>query len=338
MAERVFGIGIIGAGRISGAHARAAGEAGSTRLVMASEVDDKRAHEFEAKWHVPVVSDYMEVLNNPEVDIVSLTLPHWLHEPIGIAAAQAGKHIFVEKPMADSIEECDRMIAAARANGVKLFTGHTEQFLAPNVKARQMIASGEVGLPVLATDCWYKAFGVAARPPWFLDRSKGGGMWLMNGAHMIDRLTYLMGDRVVSVKAMVQTRFHAIQADDTALAYLEFANGTGATIAHTGYKDHAGAGVDQPGGEIVITCTEAQLKIVDRNRLFRSVPGDRGGAWEEVGVDRVDTTTVELRALVSNIMNNEPETVSVEQARHIVDVMTACEMSSQTGREVRIND
>jgi len=131
---------------------------------------------------------------------------------------------------------------------------------------------------------------------------------------------------VVSVKAMVQTRFHAIQADDTALAYLEFANGTGATIAHTGYKDHAGAGVDQPGGEIVITCTEAQLKIVDRNRLFRSVPGDRGGAWEEVVVDRVDT------------MNNEPETVSVEQARHIVDVMTACEMSSQTGREVRIND
>lgn len=74
MAERVFGIGIIGAGRISGAHARAAGEAGSTRLVMASEVDDKRAHDFEAKWHVPVVSDYMEVLNNPEVDIVSLTL------------------------------------------------------------------------------------------------------------------------------------------------------------------------------------------------------------------------------------------------------------------------
>ena len=55
-------------------------------------------------------------------------------------------------------------------------------------------------------------------------------------------------------------------------------------------------------------------------------------------VDRVDTTTVELRALVSNIVNNEPETVSVEQARHIVDVMTACEMSSQTGREVRIND
>ncbi len=336
MGDRTFGVGIIGTGRISGAHARAAREAGGTRLVLASELDAARADAFEAKWACPVVSDYRELLASPEVDIVALTLPHWLHEPIGIAAAQAGKHIFVEKPMADSVEECDRMIAAARANGVKLFTGHTEQFLAPNVAARKLIDSGEVGTTVLATDCWYKAFGVASRPPWFLDRSKGGGMWLMNGAHMIDRLTFLMGRRVIAVKALVQTRFHPIAADDTALAYLHFEDGTAATIAHTGYKDHPGAGVDHIGGEIIITCTEAQLKIVDRARLYRSVPGGRGGAWEEVPVERIDTTTAELRALVRNIVDDEAETVSVEQARHIVEVMTACEESSRTGREVVI--
>lgn len=189
----------------------------------------------------------------------------------------------------------------------------------------------------MATDCWYKAFGVASRPPWFLDRSKGGGMWLMNGAHMVDRLTYLMGQRVVAVKALVQTRFHQIAADDTALAYLEFADGTAATIAHTGYKDHPGAGVDHIGGEIIITCTEAQLKIVDRARLYRSVAGERGGAWHEIEVERVDTTTVELQALVRNILDDEEETVSVEQARHIVAVMAACEESSRTGREVLIH-
>jgi predicted dehydrogenase len=338
MGGRTFGVGIIGAGRISGAHARAARESGATRLVMASEVDPARADAFEAKWSCPVVADYREVFDNPEVEIVSLTLPHWLHEPIGVAAAEAGKHIFVEKPMADTVEECDRMIAAARANGVKLFTGHTEQFLAANVAARNLIASGEVGSPVLATDCWYKAFGVASRPPWFLDRSKGGGMWLMNGAHMVDRLTYLMGQRVVAVKALVQTRFHQIAADDTALAYLQFADGTAATIAHTGYKDHPGAGVDHIGGEIMITCTEAQLKIVDRARLYRSVAGEKGGVWREIEVERVDTTTAELRALVNNIIDDEPETVSVQQARHIVAVMLACEESSRTGREVLVQE
>lgn len=336
MGTGTLGVGVIGTGRISGAHARAAREAGGTRLVMASEVDPARADAFESRWSCPVVADYRELLDNPDVHIVSLTLPHWLHEPIGIAAAEAGKHIFVEKPMADTVEECDRMIAAARAHGVKLFTGHTEQFLAPNVAARKLIESGEVGSPVLATDCWYKAFGLAGRPAWFIDRAKGGGMWLMNGAHMIDRLTFLLGQRVTSVKAIVQTRFHEIAADDTALAYLQFADGTAATIAHTGYKDHAGAGVDQIGGEIIITCTQAQLKIVDRARLYRSVPGEKGGAWAEVPVERVDTTTAELRALVQNIVDDAPETVSVDQARHIVEVMTACEESSRTGREVLI--
>jgi predicted dehydrogenase len=154
---------------------------------------------------------------------------------------------------------------------------------------------------------------------------------------MVDRLTYLMAQPVVAVKAMVQTRFHPIAADDTALAYLQFADGTAATIAHTGYKDHPGAGVDHIGGEIIITCTEAQLKIVDRARLYRSVAGEKGGAWQEVEVERIDTTTAELRALIHNIVNDEPETVSVEQARHIVAVMAACEESSRTGREVLVH-
>jgi phthalate 4,5-cis-dihydrodiol dehydrogenase len=335
---KTYGVGIIGTGRVSGSHARAAQSVSSARLVVASEIDEARARQFQEKWDCDVVGDYKELLRRDDIDIVSLTLPHWLHCPIGVEAAEAGKHIFVEKPMADTVEECDRMIAAARQNGVKLFTGHTEQFLAPNVKARQMIQSGEVGVPVLATDCWYKPFGVAGRPAWFLDREKGGGMWLMNGAHMIDRLTYILSSRVRSVKAYVGTRFHDIKADDSAMAYLDLESGVPATIAHTGYKDHNGAGVNQSGGEIIISCTEAMLKIVDRRQLFRSVPGGRDGQWEEVAIERVDTTALELQRLIECIEEDRPETVSVEQARHIVAVMIGCEESSRIGREVFIQD
>lgn len=333
---KTYGVGIIGTGRISGAHARAAQNVEDARLVAASEIDPERARQFKERWGCEVITDYKELFRRDDIDVVSLTLPHWLHCPVGVEAAEAGKHIFVEKPMADSVEECNRMIEAARQNGVKLFTGHTEQFLAPNVKAREMILSGEVGTPVIATDCWYKAFGVAGRPPWFLDREKGGGMWLMNGAHMIDRLTFILNSRVRSVKAYVGTRFHDIKTDDSAMAYLDLESGVPATIAHTGYKDHPGAGVEQSGGEIVISCTEAMLKIVDRQRLYRSAPGGRGGQWEEVPLERVDTTAVELQRLIECIREDKPETVSVEQARHIVAVMTACEESSRTGHEVAI--
>jgi predicted dehydrogenase len=139
---------------------------------------------------------------------------------------------------------------------------------------------------------------------------------------------------VRAVKAFVGTRYNDIKADDAAMAYLDLESGVPATIAHTGYKDHPGAGVEQTGGEIVISCTEAMLKIVDRQRLYRSAPGDRRGQWEEVPLERVDTTAAELARLIENIERDQPETVSVEQARHIVAVMTACEESSRSGREI----
>jgi phthalate 4,5-cis-dihydrodiol dehydrogenase len=331
-----FGVGIIGTGRISGAHARAAQNAPKARLALASEVDAARGEVFASRWGCEVVADYHDLLARDDVQIVALTLPHFLHCPVAIEAANAGKHIIIEKPMADSVEECDRMIEAARQNGVKLFTAHTEEFMPPNVKARQMIDAGEVGRPVLATDTWYKAFGLAGRPPWFLDREKGGGMWLMNGAHMIDRLTYILNSRVASVKAFVGTRYNDIKADDAALAFLQLENGVPCTIAHTGYRDHPGAGVEQSGGVIEISCTEAMLRVLDRRQLFRSAPAQRRGEWQEVPLERLDPITDELERFIECVERDAPEPVTPEHARHIVAAMTACEESSRTGREVQV--
>lgn len=328
---KTYGVGIIGTGRISGAHARAAQSAPGARLVAASEVDGARGRDFAAKWGCEVTRDYHDLLAREDVHIVALTLPHFLHSPVAIHAAAAGKHIIIEKPMASSVAECDAMIAAARKNRVKLFTAHTEQFMAPNIKARELIAAGELGRPVLATDTWYKPFGVQGRPAWFLDRQQGGGMWLMNGAHMIDRLTFILDSHVAAVKALVGTKYNEIKADDAALAYLELENGVPCMIAHTGYKDHPGAGVEQLYVEI--SCTEAMIKVVDRRQLFRSVPSQRG-EYVEVPLERRDPITDELTRFVECIEGDLPEPVTVEQARHIVAVLTACEESSRSGREV----
>ncbi|MGH2350166.1 MAG: Gfo/Idh/MocA family protein [Chloroflexota bacterium] len=334
VATKTYGVAIIGTGRISGAHARAAQNVPTARLVAASEVDEARGQAFAERWGCEVVPDYHDLLARDDVQIVSLTLPHFLHCPVAIDAANAGKHIIIEKPMANSVDECERMIESAQKNRVKLFTAHTEEFMAPNVKARQLIDTGEVGRPVLATDTWYKAFGLRGRPPWFLDREKGGGMWLMNGAHMIDRLTYILNSRVATVKAFVGTRYNDIKADDAALAFLQLESGVPCSIAHTGYKDHRGAGVEQSGGVVELSCTEAMLKVVDRRRLFRSVPAERGGQWEEVPLERNDPISIELARFIECIEHDTPEPVTPEHARHIVAAMTACEESSRTGREV----
>jgi phthalate 4,5-cis-dihydrodiol dehydrogenase len=333
---KTYGVGIIGTGRISGAHAQAVQKVAGTRLVVASEVDEGRGQAFGAKWDCPIVRDYRDLLARDDVDIVALTLPHFLHFPVAIEAARAGKHILVEKPLANSVEECDQMIEVARQQRVKLFTAHTEEFMAPNVKARALIESGAVGRPVLATDTWYKAFGVAGRPAWFLDREQGGGMWLMNGAHMIDRLTFLLGSRVVAVKAYVGTRYHEIKTDDSALAFLQLENGVPCTIAHTGFRDHPGAGVEQSGGVVEVSCTEAMLKVVDRRQLYRSAPGGRGGTWAEIPLERIEPIAVEWMRFVECIERDRPEPVTPAHARHIVAALTACEASSRSGREVLV--
>ena len=346
VATGTYGVGIIGTGRISGAHARAAQNVAATRLVAASEVDEARGKQFADRWGCEVVQDYRDLLARDDVQIVALTLPHFLHCPVAVEAARAGKHIIIEKPMADTVEECDQMIEAARRHRVKLFTAHTEEFMAPNVKARELIESGAVGRPVLATDTWYKAFGLQGRPAWFVDREKGGGMWLMNGAHMIDRLTYILDSDVVAVKAFVGTRYNDIKADDAALAFLQLARGVPCTISHTGFRDHPGAGVEQPGGQVELSCTEAMLKVVDRRQLFRTVPAEPAPAaegqrrrgpttrWEEVPLEPGDPIATEYERFVACIAGDTPEPVTPEHARHIVAVMAACEESSRTGREV----
>jgi len=147
---------------------------------------------------------------------------------------------------------------------------------------------------------------------------------------------YMLDTHVVAVKAFVGTRFHPIKTDDCALAYLEMASGVPCSIAHAGFKDHPGAGIAQATGVTEISCTEAMLKVTDRRQLFRTVPGPQAGQYEEVPVERTDTTTVELARFVDCIRDDAPEPVTVEWARNVVAAMTACEESTRTGREVVI--
>src|SRR5262249_36728304 len=157
-----------------------------------------------------------------------------------------GKHVLIEKPMAMTVAECDAMIAAAERTGKTLMVAHSQHFFPVNEKVRALIAEGDVGRIVFATDTWYKPFYADPRPPWFLESTKGGGMWPMNGPHMIDRMSQFIGSRVVAVKAMVGTYFVDVPATDTGVAILQFANGVYATLQHCGYTN----GVEKFEGEI----------------------------------------------------------------------------------------
>src|SRR5262245_37491259 len=121
MEVAMIGVAVLGLGRIGPAHARAVGEATGARLVAIADVDErKRTATLAEHPGVVGVADYRDALARADVQAVLIALPHWLHAQAAIDAANAGKHILIEKPMATSVEECDAMLTAAGANGVQI--------------------------------------------------------------------------------------------------------------------------------------------------------------------------------------------------------------------------
>ena len=325
---RDLGVAIFGAGRAGHAHARAISQAAGTRLIAVFDSDGERAAAFAEAYGCQAFTNSDEVLKRLDVDLVMVALPNFLHERATLDAASARKHIFVEKPMADTVEECDRMLDAVEKAGVQLLVAHSQRYFSSTIRTREIIQTGELGRPVFATDTWYKNFGLAGRLPWFLDRGSGGGMWLMNGAHMVDRTCWVLDSEVASVRAWIGSPFHHLTADDANLAFLQLRNGLHASIVHTGYQSR---GVDKC--EVEITCTNGML-VFDSysNRLAV----ERDGAYTPIEVRRVDPFAEELKNLVGAINGTEALRVSPVWGRHIVEVLLAAEESSRTGREVAI--
>lgn len=348
----MVGIGIIGAGRVSGAHARPATALPQTRLVAVAEPDEARRAAFVERYGGTGYADYRELLEAKEVDAVVVALPHWLHAEATCAALSAGKHVLLEKPMAMTVEECDRIIAAARRANRKLMIGHSHHFFPVNLAVKALLTSGELGKIVMATDTWYKPFfGREKRPLWFLDPAKGGGMWPMNGSHMIDRMIFFIESDVVAVKAMVGAYFFDQPATDAGMAILQFRNGVYATLAHAGYRDHCGV----ERFEAEITATQGQVRF-DGRRLWRScddryvevevpdmmaalrpefTPAGVAESAKEVMVPS-PTLALQMAAFADSILNNTEPPVTGEYGREVVRVLNACEESGRTGREVRL--
>jgi predicted dehydrogenase len=324
-----LGVAVFGAGRAGHSHARAIAQNPEAQLVAVFDSDAERANAFAEQHGCLAFTASEAVLRRDDVDLVMIALPNFLHAGAAVEAAQAGKHVFLEKPMADTLEECDQIIAAVERRGVQLLVAHSQRYFSATVRARHILQGGELGQPVFATDTWYKPFGLQDRLPWFRERATGGGMWLMNGAHMIDRTCWVLDTSVESVHAYIGSPFHGLSADDANLAYLTLRNGLRAVIAHTGYRER---GVDRC--EVEVACTGGMLRFDSySNRLAT----DCDGAYAPIELQAVDPFTEELKNLVAAVRGREELRVSPAWGRHILEVLLAAEESSRTGREVGVS-
>ena len=232
-----------------------------------AELAQEFAEEFGArKWY----ADWRELLADDEIDAVYIATPVHLHAEQTIAAAEAGKHILCEKPMGLNVAECDRMIAGCAANNVKLSIAYYRHFYPVVARVKEIMASGEIGKPVLAQ---INAFEFNAMQPddpryWFFTKEKSGGGPMMDfGCHRIEVLTNIFG-AIVDVQAFTDNLLFNREVEDTSAAFFKFVSGMRATltVTHAAYESQDTLDIFGSEGSLhIIKLNQGDLRIVTKS-------------------------------------------------------------------------
>ena len=259
-------IGVLGAGSISDTHARAALAVPGVQIAAVYGRNVEKAQRL-AERYGGVAFDSLEgFLDHRPMDLVAIGSPSALHAEQGIAAAERGLHVLVEKPLDVTTARADALIAAADRAGVKLGVFFQDRLKPDVVKMKAMVDAGVLGRPVLASGRvkWY-------RPPEYYGGSRwrgtfaldGGGALINQAIHTIDVLLHLWGP-IASVDARSGTQLHKIEVEDTLVATLQFANGAlGVFEASTAVFPGYARRVELTGSNGTVTLEHDELIGVD---------------------------------------------------------------------------
>jgi phthalate 4,5-cis-dihydrodiol dehydrogenase len=212
---------------------------------------------FARDFNASAYADMKELCADPAVEVIYIATPHQFHAPHAIMAAEHGKHVILEKPMALTLADCDAIIAAVERNKVQLIVGHTHAF-DPAVRAmRGMIARGELGKLGMINSFNYTTYLYRPRRPEELDTSKGGGILFNQVPHQIDTVRLLGGGMVKSVRAHTNVLDPSRPTEAGCIAFLQFENGVAASMVYGGYdffdSDEWHFGVGEGGAPKTIT-------------------------------------------------------------------------------------
>ncbi|MFO1302222.1 MAG: Gfo/Idh/MocA family oxidoreductase [Burkholderiales bacterium] len=205
------------------------------KLVAVSDPRPEARREFEREFGGRSHATFEALCEDPDVDAIYIATPHEMHAAHVVAAARAGKHALVEKPMAIALAECETMTEAARRARTTLVIGHSHSFDLPVLRTRELIARGGYGAVRMITAINYTDFLYRPRRPEELDTSKGGGVVFSQGAHQVDVARLLGGGRVRSVRASTGQWDASRPTEGAYAAHLTFEDGAFASLVYSGY-------------------------------------------------------------------------------------------------------
>jgi UDP-N-acetyl-2-amino-2-deoxyglucuronate dehydrogenase len=328
---KIYGFGVVGCGVIGPRHAQVASALPNARFVACTDVVPERAKALAGAEGGDFERDLDALLSREDVDVVSVCVPSGLHAEVGVRAAEAGKHLVVEKPIEISLAAADRLIAAVRKAGVTMTVISQHRFDAGVRDLHELLASGGLGRLVLgdARVKWYRTQAYYDsgewRGTWALD---GGGALMNQGVHYTDLLRWCMGP-VSEVMALTETAAHKMETEDVALAVIRFQSGAlgsleATTAAFPGFKER-----------LEISGTEGTVVVEDGQMVVRELVRDH----DEVGLYGVRMASEAPVAAGSSSGGSDPAAIANDShALQVADLLASLDEGRQplvTGEEAR---
>ncbi len=228
-------IGIAGLGTAAKQVLPAFGKVDGVRLAAAADIRADAREDFSQTFKLPAHANIEELCKSSDIDAVWIETPNHLHCEHALCAAENGKHIICAKPLAANLDECNRMIAAARANDVRLLIGHSK-ILDPPIRAIGEIArSGKMG-KVIQIDSWlYNDWLRRPRLAEELDEKRGAGFILRQAPHLVDIANFIAASAALSVRAVTGRWEPGIASEGNGTALINYESGAIASMSLNGY-------------------------------------------------------------------------------------------------------
>ncbi len=339
MADTV-GFAVIGAGLVGPRHAGFVTEAQGATLRVVCDLREDRGRPVALRNDATWVADYREVMRRDDIDVVAICLPTALHLEVATAAAEAGKHVLVEKPIELNIERATALVDVCKRNGVKLGAVFNRRFVHGTCRAHDAVHGGELGR-MLVADMRFKSWRSAEyysesgwRGTW---DKEGGGALINQGIHGVDLMTWIAGP-IARVQGYARHLRHDIEADDTTIAVVEYASGAlGIIQCTTSVYPKQPDRIEFHGEKGTILLED--YKIVGWNLENGSEPG--APSAEERALPGADKDTsvghfLQVQDMANAVREGRDPVIRGEDVLHSLAVVQAIYEAERTGKAVDV--
>ncbi|MGH3004333.1 MAG: Gfo/Idh/MocA family oxidoreductase [Gaiellaceae bacterium] len=336
-------VGLLGCGDIAVHNAAALAATPNASLAACFDPEASLAEDLARAHGVEAVRSMEALLDRSDVDAVFLAVPHHLHAPLAIQAAEAGKHVIVEKPLANDLESAVAMVRAAERAGVVLSVCFPHRYEVNAQLARRLVAAGALGsfagmLISFYSDkpasYWLGGFSGRSVSSWRTSRAQaGGGVLIMNISHLVDLVRYLAGEEAEECFAHTQIVDGPAEVEDGISLTIRYTNGAvGTLFASSALRGQRGGGarLDLWGSQGFVT-VEPELRVY----TLRAIDGLRTARWQSFEATNANIRAVYLSRLATAIDRGEEPDVSAADGLAVQAFIEAAYRSSELSAPVR---